>query len=218
MVFNYFIFAIVLLMGLIVVLSFLNIKIEVRVIREDNNDEVNVSISLLNDLLKYRMVIPFIDIFNGYNNLLKAHMHGQAEVGDDNALADHAEEKGFNLNEMKILIEKAEVLYRNYHNIISYVMKKIIISKVQWETKIGVEDAAGTAILTGALWGIKSSIILFFKNKFNLNNIYVNVTPYYVSKKFAMTFNCIVTLKIGYIINTGIKLFLIKIRGGDKFE
>lgn len=201
-----------------VLISFLSIKIEVRVIREGENDEINVWISMLNELLRYKVVIPFIDIFNGYNNLVKTHIHREAELGATSDIAKETNEEGFNLNEIRILVEKGEILYRNYSNIISYIMNKIIINKVEWETQVGLDDAASTAVITGALWGIKSSILLFFKNKFQLSNIYLDVTPYYISKKFAMTFNCIVTLKIGYIINAGIKVLLRKIRGGDKFE
>lgn len=116
------------------------------------------------------------------------------------------------------LLKKARYIHNQYSSIILYLNNKITIHKLLWETKIGLDNAAVTAIFIGFLWGLKSNIILFIKSKYHLEDVHLNIIPCYTSKRLDIILDCIVTIKIGYIIYAGIKLIFIKIRGGDMYE
>ncbi|NLM04787.1 MAG: DUF2953 domain-containing protein [Clostridiales bacterium] len=107
---------------------------------------------------------------------------------------------------------------KNYFNIIIYIKEKIQIKDIYWETEIGIDDAADTAILSGLLWIIKSNSVVFLENKYFIENIHIDIKPYHSGIKFNMIFNCIGTLKLVNIIVVGIKYIAIKIRGGEIIE
>lgn len=219
MLLNNFVWVIVIiLIVFLFILLLLDIKIEIHIIKVDEDDEISMSFSILRNLLRYQINVPIIDMFASYDNIIKTKMKSKVEAGKNSKLVDNKSEDEFNIKEIKIITNKIQNLYKKYYNISKYIMERITINNINWETKIGLEDASVTAIVTGVLWGLKSIIILYFKNKLNFSNINLNVTPHYVSKKFDMTFNCIVTLKIGYIIYASIKFFLTIIKGGDKYE
>ncbi|KJF28171.1 DUF2953 domain-containing protein [Clostridium aceticum] len=199
-------------------LLFLDLKIEVRFIREGENDELNITISILKGLLKYKTTIPFIDFLNNGRNIITANIYKKAKVSNTNAIEDEKEEKEFNYDEIKIIIKKGHYYYKKYCEVLHYIHKRITINKVLWKTNIGLEDAADTAIISGILWGIKSNLMTLLKRKLRPQRIYIDVVPCYVSKKFGVIFDCIVTLKIGYIIIAGIKLLSTKIKGGENIE
>ncbi|MBM7692896.1 hypothetical protein JOC77_002327 [Peribacillus deserti] len=84
---------------------------------------------------------------------------------------------------------------------------KINIQELNWHSQIGTGNAAETAVLTGAAYGIKSTIIgvisqyLTFSKipSYSVNSIYQGVTS-----KTRM--NCIIEFRIGNAILTGLLL------------
>lgn len=216
----YVIFAVIILFGFSITISFLNLKIKINFIRKGDNDDINISLYILKGLLKYKVTIPFIDIINSIDNneFIKTQVYRKTQVLKEQKIFKKANKKELNFNEMKLLAEKFLDFRRKYLETIKYIMKKIAIDNIYWWTEIGLEDAADTAVLSGILWGIKSNLIMFLKRKYKLDYIYIDIKPYYTEKKLNVIFSCIVTLKLGYIIMTGIKLLLIRIKGGERLE
>ncbi|AOY77097.1 DUF2953 domain-containing protein [Clostridium formicaceticum] len=199
-------------------LLFLNLRIEIHFIREGENDEINITVSTLKNLLKYRTTIPFVDFLNNGRNILTTNVYKKAEVSNTEALEDEKQEKELNYNEIKIIVKRGHYYYKKYWQVLQYIKKRIIIHKVLWKTQVGLEDAADTAIISGLLWGVKANLMTLLKSKVRPQAIHIDVAPYYVCKRFGMIFDCIVTLKIGYIIIAGIKLLSTKIKGGEDIE
>ncbi|SES70152.1 Protein of unknown function [Natronincola peptidivorans] len=203
---------------LFIALLFISITIDIKILREGENDEVIIVLSVLNGFFKYKIDIPFLDMVHTGNNLIRAKIHNDTEVGNKKEQINDSWEEELNFNEIKIIFEEIQSFKKKYWNVIEYIKGKLRIKKVLWYTKIGLEDAAITAIVTGIIWVIKTNIILFIRNTLNLEDISIDVVPNYMSKKFALTFHCIVGLKIGYIIIASIKLLMMKFRGGEKIE
>ncbi|SDK49852.1 DUF2953 domain-containing protein [Natronincola ferrireducens] len=216
----YLLIGFVTFLTLFIGILFVNIKIDLGMMRKGENDEINIRISALKELIKYETTIPFVDFFDGGRSIIRARIYKKAKIARTEASlsGEEGQNEGLNFDEIKAGIDLIKYFYRRYWKVYQYINRKIIIHQIQWCTEIGLEDAAVTAIASGFLWAIKSNIIVFLKTGFTLKDIQINVIPCYASEKLTTTFHCIVTLKIGYIINAGIKMLLIKLKGGGKFE
>ena len=104
----------------------------------------------------------------------------------------------------KILDTKILRKYKNAGKIFQKDWKHILkelnkfnIEKIQLETKIGTENAACTAIITGVLSAILG-IILARK----ASNPQYKIEPIYVSKNYIyLSINCIIAIELVHIIN-----------------
>ncbi|MCC5909908.1 MAG: DUF2953 domain-containing protein [Clostridiaceae bacterium] len=214
----YTIFGMIIVLVLIIIwVLYSNIEIEMDIKRVGQDDEINVFICALNGLLKYHTKIPFVDLFDGENGFIKAKIEKNIGSWNNETKIQERKER-FNTNEIKLILKRIKKLHRVYWHTIKYIYQKIIINKVIWKTSVGTDDAAYTAILVGMLWGVKSNLIMLLKNNLILKDAIIDVNPNYNAPKLVTTFNCIVNIKIGYIIIAGIKFLLIKFRGGEKIE
>ncbi len=113
-------------------------------------------------------------------------------------------------------IENMKKLYNNrfiLYSLIKYLLKKVKIKKLIWITKIGLGDAALTGIISGWLWWIKSSVVTLIINK-NKKDIIIDINPDFNKINIETHFNCIIKLKLVYIIIAGINGIRTKLKGG----
>lgn len=117
---------------------------------------------------------------------------------------------------------KAKKLYESYgrdkyftKGVIYYLWRKIKIKKINWNTRLGMEDAAVLGIMTGVLWSIKGVIIGFILNNKIVEDLYVDVVPVYNTNNIEISFNCIIKVKIVYIITASFYGLKTKIKGGE---
>jgi len=103
----------------------------------------------------------------------------------------------------------------NYKDIIYYITDKSIIEKLSWRTKIGYEDPFILSIIYGSIWWIKSIINSLVLSKLNIEKINIEVNPYYNVNLFNTRFNCIIKIRMVYIINVWIRLLKINKGGGS---
>lgn len=129
----------------------------------------------------------------------------------DNKKEDKQTEK-----ENKQMEDKSKGLrkYSDYRIIIDYIWEKIVIEKFKWETDIGLQEPYYLSILYGFLWAIKSFIISYIMSKKEIDDMAINITPIYNTNKIATRFNCIIKIRIVYIINIWIRI-LKSYKGGE---
>ena len=96
-------------------------------------------------------------------------------------------------------------------------IKKMDVEKIVWSTKIGLNDAAATGIITGALWTFKHMIISLIDNTTNADIIELNITPVFSKSIFEIYFNCIIKIKLVNIIIIGFIVLKTKIRGDKSY-
>lgn len=102
-----------------------------------------------------------------------------------------------------------------YKELIEFIWDKITIRKINWNTKIGLTDASLVGIIYGLIWSFKNIIISFILANKEINSINLNVVPIFNKNQLDITFNCIIKIRIVYIINVWIWL-LKKHIGGEK--
>lgn len=107
------------------------------------------------------------------------------------------------------------IKYYDYEEIIKYLWKRIVFEELKWETKVGITDAFYLSVIYGNIWWFKSLLTSIFLLKKDSENIYINVTPIYNINHLETKFNCIIKIRMVYIIN--IWIWLIKLyKGGEK--
>ncbi|NLX62855.1 MAG: DUF2953 domain-containing protein [Tissierellia bacterium] len=101
-----------------------------------------------------------------------------------------------------------------YKELINYIIRKIRVKKFKWETKIGLSDSYYLSILYGFTWWFKSLIIGYFLSKKEIKDLNINLFPLYNTNEFSSQINCIINVRMVYIINIWIKLY----EGGEKID
>lgn len=96
-----------------------------------------------------------------------------------------------------------------------YIWDKLIFKSISWETKIGIRDPALLGIVYGFIWNLKSTIIGFLSSKKSIRIISIDVVPIFEEDKLDIRFDCIIKIRMVYIII--IWLWIKKIiKGGDE--
>ena len=183
------------LIGFLIFILIIHIPFYVNIllIRKDNNIslEIKVSISKKNTNMAIRIPI------NLNKNSLKKNSFGENVEKDSN-------KKKYSSEMLMSIIKKINI-------------GKMDVEKIVWSTKIGLNDAAATGIITGALWTFKHMIISLIDNTTNADIIELNITPVFSKSIFEIYFNCIIKIKLVNIIIIGFIVLKTKIRGDKSY-
>ncbi|MNY41936.1 hypothetical protein D3C86_1767840 [compost metagenome] len=96
-------------------------------------------------------------------------------------------------------------------------MAKVECTELKWITRVGLGDAPETAITTGTIWAIKSSLLGFSMPYVKLTaKPRVDVVPQYNEKQFATEFHMVNRIRVWYAVTAGIRLVYraAKVKGG----
>ncbi|MBK5652833.1 MAG: DUF2953 domain-containing protein, partial [Rhizobium sp.] len=106
------------------------------------------------------------------------------------------------------LISMYDIYIKNksgLNHILDYFSSKISIKDVNINIEFGLIDAYITSITYGAVCSFLGIIISILDRQLNIQYSKIDIKPLFNDESFRLNFNCIITLKIGHIINTGIK-------------
>ena len=107
---------------------------------------------------------------------------------------------------------KANIKYADQ---IKYLISKIRIDNMNLYMLIGLNNAAQTALVSGLTLTLFTSLSGFLKSNWSVNDSGIILVPYYKGRKFNMELNCIINIKLGYIIITKIRMLIYNIKGGE---
>lgn len=80
--------------------------------------------------------------------------------------------------------------------------------ELSWVTRVGTGDPALTGVLSGLLWGFKGVAFGFLAERLSFSRRPVlQVLPDFESVAFRTTFRCIVRVRVGDIIRTGVAVW-----------
>lgn len=202
---------------LLFIILYSNLKIELNFTRHGKDDIVVINLIALYGIFKYTKNIPFLDLVKGRDEIPALEIKTESKMGiNESHVGDN--KSILNMYEIERIIKKYKNFYFKYKTLITHISKRLIISDISWYTELGTNDAAETAIITGFIWSIKSFIIAALAKDYNLINIFINVVPNYNIKIFKTSVDCIFSIKLGNIINAGVKTLLVKIKDGVKNE
>jgi len=93
---------------------------------------------------------------------------------------------------------------------------KARVENFELMARLGTGDAAHTALLCGSLISLLHIALFYLQNNYHLGKKEIGVTPVFEGEVFQLYFNCIIAIKLRYIIIAGIKKTAEKIKGGEK--
>jgi hypothetical protein len=195
-----------------------NLRMEMHYSRVGENDRFYVYVHGLYGLVRYKYDIPMIKFKGLYQGIdLKTEHVNEL---NSNLMGEHYN----NIDREKIL-----KYYRKFKEIlkatldmkewIKDTMAQFCCTDMKWITKVGVGDAPETAITTGLVWTVKSSILAYmFKYIHRDVKPDVRVIPMYNQTFFSTELSCIAQIRLGQAIFAGLHLLvrIMKVKGGIK--
>ncbi|MCL7747809.1 DUF2953 domain-containing protein [Halalkalibacter alkaliphilus] len=93
------------------------------------------------------------------------------------------------------------------HKIVRKFLKKVRVNSFTWHTDIGVGDAAHTAQLAGAIWGVKGNIIGLVGNYMRMKFMpKLTIDPHFQAMVSHTYLSCMFSFRIGHAIVAGLML------------
>ena len=117
------------------------------------------------------------------------------------------------------LLDRIKSLKRDedYRFFLEAIWDKLVIDSINLEIRIGFEDAYYVGVTVGFLWFIKSLLFSYLLNKKDVKRLNYNVIPVFKENQLDIQFNCIIKIRMVYIITVWIWM-LKSNRGGEKLD
>jgi|GEM_PF-722561 Protein of unknown function (DUF2953). len=96
--------------------------------------------------------------------------------------------------------------------VLSFGLKYLLVTDLEWKTVVGSQDAFRTALDTGICWSVKGIIIGFLSSKCKLGRLFLNVKPDFANPAFYSTITCILKMRTVHIIFIEIFIIAKKVR------
>lgn len=192
---------------------FTTVRIQIEYKRASENDYVHIEAGIWFGLIRLKFNIPLLQLQSLVNGV-----RGEEEVASATPEAP-AKKSKFKLTPKEVYryIRRLYRLRNQVHNlnqIARQTLKKIRCEQFEWYTRVGVGDAASTGVLTGVIWGIKTTFVGLLSRYVTLRTTpRMNVVPAFQGQNLDTRFSCILRLRIGNAIIAGIRI-LFKFKKG----
>jgi hypothetical protein len=209
-----FVLLVVILAIIIVLLSF--IRGEFYFSRVKDNDTLSLEMRALFGIIRYRYVIPIIQ-FKGFTKgiLIKSEIVSKTYAKLKDESKDHITKDKV----IQFYKETKDVLVHtlNLYDWTKQTLAKVECTELKWITRVGVGDAPETAITTGAIWGIKSSLLGFTMRFVQVKATpRVDVIPQFNEKHFSTEVRVAARIRVWHMVFAGVRLLAraAKVKGG----
>ena len=190
----------------------IHVKMEAK--RDDQCDSVVIRLHTLYGLLKLKTEIPFINL-TIVDNKLVVKYKTRIKSGKTNRLLQYFN-KMITPREMKNVFNLFKEGYR-YKKAFRYLISKTSVNGFKLSLTFGVGDAALTGMLAGICWILVGSILSVLFSYIDTRTERISINPAFDKPAFKLELGCIIHVKLGHIISTGIRM-LILYRQFNKIE
>ncbi|RAL22679.1 DUF2953 domain-containing protein [Thermoflavimicrobium daqui] len=193
---NFFIWIGIILLVFLLIIPFTSIRIEVLYQRTKENDQGRVEVRALFGLIRFQLKLPKLD-FKGLDQGI--HMKSKANIITKTRMEDKIGPKS-----IQFFKEKYQELldhFTDFIEVTNWFLSKVTCEKWIWHTKVGTGDAAEAGILTGMIWGVKSTLVGFISHYIQWQTYpLLNVQPAFHQAMFDIYFHSIIRFRIGHAI------------------
>lgn len=189
---------------LLLLVLFFPFYISISVKKEDEKDVLMLGLKIFK-VIKLNYEISLIDLISSENKIVLG-FNRKTNISRNNI--------SLRMENVNHYYNKFKESKRQNKVVIDYILKKIKFINLKAVFKVGFEDAAITAIITGFLWSILYMILSILFNYKEIEDYNVDITAEFNKSIFQVDFNCIIKLKLVYIIIAGYKSAKVKIKGG----
>ncbi|WZL74926.1 DUF2953 domain-containing protein [Clostridiaceae bacterium 35-E11] len=212
---QFLIYAIIVMCTIICILMITPLIIHIKILKDKTNDVIAVYFKALFGLLRYKLEVPLVDLI--FNKDGKPFLKTEVEVKNNQKEQPINKGESFlTFKEIQNLQDKFNFFLNTYFDIFNDIRKEIKVKQLLWTTKFGVGDAAATGILSGVFWMMKSYIITLIKNNTKCSHISLDIEPHFNKEIFKTSLDCIISIKIGYIIIAAIQFGYTFLRKGGR--
>ncbi|WP_233146882.1 DUF2953 domain-containing protein [Paenibacillus selenitireducens] len=206
----------IIIFGVVIARSYIDIKILCNKVQED--DYISIKAKMLFGLVKFNYQIRQIS-FKGFEQgfLVKREQK-------DNFLAGHKtrDKFEFDFHYLQKMYDRVNLLVKYTPDLIRWtkkILRHVHCSILTWETHIGMEDAADTAVASGAMWAIKGTATGWLSHLIRLQHQpEIQVHTHFHGPQFTTEFRCIAKIRFGHAMVAGVILLVrvVKVKGGLK--
>ncbi|MFB6467687.1 DUF2953 domain-containing protein [Cytobacillus sp. Hz8] len=197
------VFMIFLILFILIIVT--KLKVIVDFYHGQDNDDLKIEFKAWFGLIRYKIHVPLVKLDAESKSIISKE---KTSIGPD-AKQDKKTNK-FTSKDLFNSLHDTKVLLHHvigFHKIIRKFLHKVKLKNLEWETEIGVGDAAYTGMLIGAIWGIKGSIIGIFSNYMRLMDMpKLSVQPNFQKAISQTRFQCMFQFRIGQAMFAAIKL------------
>ncbi|MCY8533370.1 DUF2953 domain-containing protein [Bacillus vallismortis] len=197
----YVLTAILILIGIVLLLR-MKMYVAVEYLHADDNDKLTLKITALFGLIRIKKSIPAIKV-NKADGSVDIKQKTKSKVKKSSS------EKKITFDDVQQSIHKIEMILqqvKNLRKISASFLAHLHITKLEWITIVGIQDAAVTGVLTGAVWSVKGGIAAMLYDHLS----FVNKPVYEVIPSFQVPvsrthFQCIFFFRFGHAMLAAFK-------------
>lgn len=196
-------FAVILLLAAIMILK---LTILIDYYHGNDDDHLKITFRALFGLIKYKLTVPVIKIAEDSPALV---VKEKVETGPNEKQKKDDKKKVTSEDMLKSYQDVRQLLKHvtDMYQIIRSFLKKVTVARFEWNTVVGVGDAAFTGMLTGAFWTVKGSILGIISSFMKLKTQpVIMITPEFNRAISETSLTCMIQFRIGHAIFAGIKL------------
>jgi len=182
---------------------FLRINIKIDVQQTNKDFDAKITVQTIAKFIRYTIKIPAIDLDEESPSVVfKEEGEG---VGPE-----QQQKKKISVNEFIRLIEDFKKVLKDtidLYKIVEWFLAKSELTEFEWDTQLGLGDAAETGTGCGLVWMVKGSSVGLLSHYMRLvDEPKINVNPSFQELLIATRFRCMVSFRVGYAIHTGLKI------------
>lgn len=197
--------------------AFSDMLLKVRFSHTKGDDHITLDARGLYGLMRFRYVVPVL--YWAENGLsLKTEIvnrnSGKGLMGDDNITITRDKVEDFFLKTRQMLAYTARLLEWT-----KGVLARTVCTEISWVTRVGLGDAADTAVTTGVVWGLKTSLLGFLFRYIRLEaKPVLSVQPQFNRMQFSTEGTCVLKIKVLYALYAVFMLLyrILRVKGGLK--
>lgn len=172
---------------------FSSIRIELRYFHKREKDEGAITFSTLRNLIRYQVKIPEIS-FEGLDRGVRVKTTSTFDE-DEKRLT---KEKVERFRKLSIRMVKQ---INHFYRIIRTFVQQITCEKFDWETCIGIGNAAETGIAVGMMWGAKMTFVSCLGSRIQWTKPpIIRIQPHFTESIFETRIHSIIRFRIGHAI------------------
>lgn len=185
--------------------------------RAGTNDDAELKIKALYGILHYQVKVPIIE-FTGQSMQFKQQVSNSGiGFSSEKQMKDEID-----VNRVARAIDKMKHALEITYNLKGWMRKtlsRVKLKEWKWITSVGTGDAMWTAMATGIIWSVQTSVFGVLSQMVRVQvEPKMSVNPIYQHPAFTTEWSCIAKISFGYAILAGLQLLvrMKKVKGGEK--
>ncbi|GIO30823.1 MULTISPECIES: DUF2953 domain-containing protein [Paenibacillus] len=204
---------------MIIAAAMSNITCTVRYKKEGSDDRAEVDIRMLFGFVRFHYEMPKLKFENMKKGFL-LKLEKQNSISRKSGGAMHAR---INKRKIELWSQDVRILLKSTVSLkkwLQHTFAHVRVHDLNWSTRISAGEAEWTAVATGVLWSIKTTLVGWLSYQVRMKkNPHLNVIPEFTDEmSFSTEFFCVSRLSFGYAMYASFVLMsrILQVEGGVK--